>query len=63
VRIALNVCDFITEPEEVMDVIYAQMREFLAGRQSGCISLDLTYGDGQLCVDPAGLTIVYGEPN
>lgn len=62
-RVVVNVCDLITEPEEVMDMVRAQIREFLAGRQSGCISLDLSYGDGELVTESAGLTVVYGEPN
>jgi hypothetical protein len=62
-RIVINVVDVIGEPDEVMEVIYAQMREFLGDRVSGCISLDLTYGSGELATDPARLTVVYGEPN
>lgn len=62
-RVVINVCDVLTEPEEVMDIIHAQMREFLAGRASGCISLDLSYGTGELVTESAGLTVIYGEPN
>lgn len=62
-RVVFNVCDVLTDPEEVKDIIYAQMREFLKDHNSGCISLDLIWGSGELAVEPAGLNVIYGEIN